>query len=108
MRTYLLFAVAALVEIAGCFAVWAWWRLDKPVWWLLPGGACLALFALCLALVESAAAGRTYAAYGGIYVCASILWLYLIERQMPDRFDIAGAALCCLGCAIILFGPRSA
>jgi small multidrug resistance family-3 protein len=78
MKAYFLFSIAALAEIAGCFAFWAWWRLDKPVWWLAPGMLSLAVFAGVLALVPSEAAGRTYAAYGGIYIVASLLWLWLV------------------------------
>ncbi len=107
MRAYLLFAVAALAEIAGCFAFWAWWRLDKPAWWLAPGMVSLALFAAVLALVPSEAAGRTYAAYGGIYIVASILWLWLVEGRLPDRWDVTGGLVCLAGATLILFGPRS-
>ena len=107
MKTYMLFALAALFEIAGCFAFWGWWRLDKPIWWLAPGLVSLIAFAVCLALVESEAAGRTFAAYGGIYVAASIAWLYAVEGRVPDRWDVTGAAICLGGCAIILFGPRT-
>jgi small multidrug resistance family-3 protein len=99
---------AALAEIAGCFAFWAWLRLDQPAWWLLPGMASLALFAYLLTLVDSSAAGRAYAAYGGVYIAASLLWLWAIEGVRPDRWDLAGAAVCLIGAAIILFGPRSA
>lgn len=106
MKTYLIFAAAALVEIAGCFAFWAWWRLEKPVWWLAPGMVSLALFAGLLALVPSEAAGRTYAAYGGIYIVASILWLWLVEGRLPDRWDVGGGLICLAGATAILFGPR--
>lgn len=107
MKTSLLFLAAALAEIGGCFAFWAWWRLDKSAWWLLAGTGSLIVFALLLALVDSAAAGRTFAAYGGIYVAASLLWLFAVEGRLPDRFDLAGGALCLAGCAVILFGPRA-
>ncbi|HEV7435522.1 MAG TPA: YnfA family protein [Pseudorhizobium sp.] len=106
MNAYLLFAAAALAEIAGCFAFWAWMRLDKPVWWLAPGMVSLALFAGLLSLVPSDAAGRTYAAYGGIYILASLLWLWLAEGRIPDRWDISGGAICLAGASLILFGPR--
>lgn len=106
MKTYILFAIAALAEIAGCFAFWAWWRLDRPLWWLAPGMASLAVFAGVLALVPSEAAGRTYAAYGGIYIAASILWLWLVEGRLPDRWDIGGGLICLAGASVILFGPR--
>ncbi len=107
MKTYLLYTLAALAEIAGCYAFWAWWRLDRPVWWLLPGLGSLVLFASLLALVPGEAAGRTYAAYGAIYILASILWLWAVESRMPDRFDLIGTAVCLVGGAIILFGPRT-
>ncbi|MEH6689781.1 MAG: YnfA family protein [Pseudorhizobium pelagicum] len=106
MKAYFLFSIAALAEIAGCFAFWAWWRLDKPVWWLAPGMLSLAIFAGVLALVPSDAAGRTYASYGGIYIVASLLWLWLVEGRLPDRWDVGGGLVCLAGAALILFGPR--
>lgn len=106
MKAYFLFSIAALAEIAGCFAFWACWRLDKPVWWLAPGMLSLAVFAGVLALVPSDAAGRTYAAYGGIYIVASLLWLWLVEGRLPDRWDVGGGLVCLAGAALILFGPR--
>lgn len=106
MITYGLYALAALAEIAGCFAFWAWMRMGKPVWWMAPGLASLALFAWLLALVPSEVAGRTFAAYGGIYILASLIWLWLVEGRAPDRWDMSGAAVCLLGTSLILFGPR--
>lgn len=106
MLTYLAFAGAALAEIAGCFAFWAWLRLDRSPWWLTPGMVSLALFAYLLTLVESEAAGRAYAAYGGIYIIAAILWLWGFEGHRPDRWDVIGGAVCLLGSALILFAPR--
>jgi small multidrug resistance family-3 protein len=103
---FVIFAAAALAEIAGCFAFWAWLRLGRSVWLLLPGTGSLLLFAGLLTLVDSSAAGRTFASYGGIYIVSSLLWLWLAEGQAPDRWDIAGAALCLAGSAIILFGRR--
>jgi len=97
---------AAIAEIAGCFAFWAWLKLGKPIWWLVPGMVSLALFAYLLTLVDSDAAGRTYAAYGGVYIAASLTWLWVIEGVRPDRWDVAGVTLCLLGAALILAGPR--
>ena len=108
IRTTLVYVGAAVAEIAGCFAVWAWLRLDKSVWWVLPGLASLALFAWLLTFADSAFAGRAYAAYGGVYITASLLWLWLIEGTRPDRWDLIGALVCLCGAAIILLGPRSA
>lgn len=104
--TILLFGPAALAEIAGCFAFWAWLRLDRSPWWLLPGVAALAVFAWLLTRVESDAAGRAYAAYGGVYIAASLLWLWIVEQQRPDRWDASGAVVCLIGAGIILWGPR--
>lgn len=99
---------AAVMEIAGCFAFWAWLRLGKPAWLLVPGIASLILFAYLLTLVPVGAAGRAYAAYGGIYIVASIFWLGLVEDVRPDRWDLIGAVVCLMGAAIILLGPRAA
>lgn len=99
---------AALAEIAGCFAFWAWLKLDKSIWWLIPGMGALALFAWLLTLVEAEHAGRAFAAYGGVYIAASLAWLWLAEGARPDRWDLIGGAICLTGAAIILFGPRGA
>jgi small multidrug resistance family-3 protein len=106
--TLAIFFAAALAEIAGCFAFWAWWRLDKSPLWLLPGIASLIVFAWLLTLADANAAGRAYAAYGGIYIGASLAWLWLAEGVRPDRWDLAGAAVCIAGASIILFAPRAA
>lgn len=107
MSTVLAYLGAALAEIAGCYAFWAWLRLGKSVLWLVPGMVSLALFAWLLTLVDSAAAGRTYAAYGGVYIAASLSWLWAVEGARPDRWDVIGGAVCLVGATIILFGPRS-
>ncbi|MBR1090730.1 YnfA family protein [Bradyrhizobium manausense] len=107
MITMLAYVGAAIAEIAGCFAFWAWLRLGKSALWLAPGMASLALFAYLLTLVDSDAAGRTYAAYGGVYIVASILWLWIVEGQRPDRWDVTGASICMVGAVVILLAPRS-
>lgn len=104
--TLILYPLAALAEIAGCFAFWAWLKLDRSPLWLIPGLLSLALFAWLLTLVPSEAAGRAYAAYGGVYIAASLCWLWLIEGQRPDRFDLSGAAICLVGAAVILLPSR--
>jgi small multidrug resistance family-3 protein len=78
------------------------------VLWIAPGLAALALFAWLLTLAPSDHAGRAYAAYGGIYIAASLAWLWIAEGQRPDRWDLAGGMICVIGAAVILFGPRSA
>ncbi|ODU21566.1 MAG: hypothetical protein ABS87_05520 [Sphingomonas sp. SCN 67-18] len=97
---------AALAEIAGCFAFWAWLRLGKPAWLLLPGVASLILFAWLLTQVDSPAAGRAFAAYGGVYIIASLGWLWAVEHVRPDRWDLLGGALCLAGAVAIIAGPR--
>lgn len=104
--TLILYPLAALAEIAGCFAFWAWLKLDRSPLWIAPGVLSLALFAWLLTLVPSDAAGRAYAAYGGVYIAASLCWLWLIEGQRPDRFDLSGAAICLVGAAVILLPSR--
>jgi small multidrug resistance family-3 protein len=106
MKSILYFCLAALFEIAGCFTLWAWLRQHRSVWWLVPGVISLVLFAYLLTRVEASFAGRAYAAYGGIYIAASLLWLWLVERTAPDRYDLLGALLCLGGTGLILFAPR--
>lgn len=101
-----LYALAALAEIAGCFAVWHWWRGASALW-LIPGAVALAAFALLLAMTPPAHAGRSFAAYGGIYIAASLGWLWLVEKTRPDLWDLLGGALALAGAALILFAPRS-
>ncbi|MBB5520135.1 MULTISPECIES: YnfA family protein [Alphaproteobacteria] len=101
------YIAAAVAEIAGCFAFWAWLRLHKSAVWLLPGMVSLAAFAFLLTRIDSDFAGRAYAAYGGIYIASSLAWLWLAEAQRPDRWDLTGAAICLFGAVVILFGPRS-
>jgi small multidrug resistance family-3 protein len=106
LKTIPIYALAAIAEIAGCFAFWAWLRLGKSALWIAPGMASLALFAWLLTLIDSAFAGRAYAAYGGAYIAAALIWLWIVEGQAPDRWDVAGAAISLLGAAVIIFGPR--
>ena len=108
MTTLALYLGAALAEIAGCFAFWAWLRLGKSVLWIVPGALALAVFAILLTRVEADFAGRAYAAYGGVYIASSLLWLWAVEGVRADRWDLVGASICLLGAAIILWGPRAA
>ena len=111
MTTFAAYAIyfgAALAEIAGCFAFWAWLRNGQSPLWLVPGLAALAVFAWLLTLAPSDHAGRAYAAYGGVYIAASLLWLWLAEGQRPDGWDLAGGALAIMAAGIILFSPRAA
>lgn len=98
---------AAIAEIAGSFAFWAWLRLGRSVLWVVPGLFSLALFAFLLTRIDVNLAGRAYASYGGVYIAASLLWLWAVEGMRPDRWDTIGATVSLLGAAIILFGPRA-
>ncbi|MES2710916.1 MAG: YnfA family protein [Pseudomonadota bacterium] len=106
MRKAALYLGAALAEIAGCFAFWAWLRLGRSALWVLPGTVALVAFAVLLTRVEAAAAGRAFAAYGGIYIVASLAWASLVEGLRPDGWDLAGAALCLAGATLIIATPR--
>lgn len=107
MPTLLIYTAAALAEIFGCFAVWMWLRLDRTALWLLPGSLSLFAFGRLLALSPADQAGRAFAAYGGVYIAASLVWMRLVEGQRPDQWDIIGGTLCLAGAAVILWGPRA-
>ncbi|MFD1703811.1 MULTISPECIES: YnfA family protein [Methylopila] len=104
--TAAVYVAAAFAEIAGCFAFWAVFRLQASPLWLAAGVLSLIVFAWLLTLVDVEAAGRAYAAYGGVYVAASLVWLWTIEGVRPDRWDLTGSAICVAGAAVVLFGPR--
>jgi small multidrug resistance family-3 protein len=106
MWTIPTYILAAFAEIGGCFAFWAWLRLGKTAFWLVPGMVSLALFAWALTRIDTDFAGRAYAAYGGIYILASLIWMWMVEGARPDRWDVIGAMVCILGATIIVFGPR--
>lgn len=106
MANVSMFAVAALAEICGCYFFWMWLKLDKSVLWAVAGTAALVTFAVLLTRIEAQFAGRAFAAYGGVYIGASLIWMALIERAMPDRWDVAGGMICLAGAAIIIGVPR--
>lgn len=108
MKSLAWYLVAAFGEIAGCFSFWAWLRMQKSPLWTIPGVCALVLFALALTRIDSEHAGRAYAAYGGVYIVSSLLWLWIVEHSRPDHWDVIGAAVCLAGAGIILFGPRGA
>lgn len=108
MHSVLWYGLAAVAEIAGCFAFWAWLRLGKSALWAAPGIVSLIVFAVALSQVNAAFAGRTFAAYGGVYIAASLLWLWAVEGARPDRWDVVGSSICLIGAAVILWGPRPA
>lgn len=100
-----LLVLTAGAEILGCYLPYLWLRKGRPAWLLLPAAVSLAAFAWLLTL-HPTGAGRTYAAYGGVYVAMAVFWLWRVEGQSPDRWDLLGAAVTLLGTAIIFFAPR--
>lgn len=104
--TLTLFLLIAIAEICGCYLPYLWLRKNGSAWLLVPAAVSLMLFVWLLTL-HPAAAGRTYAAYSGIYMAAGLLWLWKVEAVQPDAWDLLGAAVILLGAAIIFYGPRS-
>ena len=102
MTNIAVFAIAAFLEIAGCFAFWAWLRRGASPLIALLGVASLIGFATMLTRADTAFAGRAYAAYGGIYIAASLIWLWLAEGQRPHATDLVGAAVAIVGALIIV------
>lgn len=102
-----LFGLTAVAEILGCYLPLLWLQNKAGAWVLLPAALSLMLFVWLLTL-HPHAAGRVYAAYGGVYVAVAVLWLWLVDGIAPDRWDILGSGVALLGMSIILFAPRSA
>lgn len=103
--TAALFAATAVAEIVGCYLPYLWLRHDSSPWLLAPAAISLAIFSWLLTL-HPEAAGRVYAAYGGVYVTVALGWLWLVDGIKPGRWDLAGVALCLAGMAVIMFAPR--
>ena len=107
IKTLALFTITALAEIVGCYLPYLWLREGKSIWLLVPAGISLALFAWLLTL-HPTAAGRVYAAYGGVYITVALLWLWSVDGIRPSAWDLLGSVLALTGMAIIMFAPRSA
>ncbi len=107
VKPFALFVVTAVAEIVGCYLPYLWLKKNGSVWLLAPALASLALFVWLLTL-HPTAAGRVYAAYGGVYVGVAIVWLWLVDGHRPSQWDLLGAAVVIAGMAIIVLGPRSA
>lgn len=103
-KTVALFAVTALAEIVGCYLPWLVLKQGKPLWLLLPAALSLAVFAWLLTL-HPLAAGRTYAAYGGMYIAVALVWLWQVDGVAPTRWDLIGAGVALAGMAIIALQP---
>lgn len=107
LKTLGLFIATAVAEIVGCYLPYLWLHKGAPAWVLLPAAAALAIFVWLLTL-HPAAAGRVYAAYGGVYVATALLWLWAVDGIRPTAWDLAGGAVAIAGMAIIMFAPRPA
>jgi small multidrug resistance family-3 protein len=107
LKTVLFFLVTAIAEIVGCYLPYLWLREGKSAWLLVPAALSLALFVWLLSL-HPTAAGRVYAAYGGVYVFVAILWLWSVDGIRPTLWDIVGSVVALVGMAIIMFAPRHA
>lgn len=105
LKTFGLFTITAVAEISGCYLSFLWLRQGKSIWLLFPAVLSLALFAWLLTM-HPMAAGRTYAAYGGVYVATALMWLWWIEGIDPDRWDLIGCAVTISGMCIIAFSPH--
>ena len=107
IKTLALFALTAFAEILGCYLPFLWLKQGRSAWLLLPAAASLIAFAWLLTL-HPQAAGRVYAAYGGVYVGMALIWLWLVDGVQPTAADLVGVTVCFTGMAIIMFGPRPA
>lgn len=105
MNTLLLYVATALAEIVGCYLPYLWLKQGRPLWLLLPAAASLGLFAWLLTLHDTAA-GRVYAAYGGVYIAVALAWLWLVDGVRPTAWDVAGVAVALAGMGLIVFQPR--
>lgn len=106
-KTLLLFILTAIAEIIGCYLPYLWLKKGASVWLLIPAALSLALFAWLLTLHPDAA-GRIYAAYGGVYITVALAWLWLVDGMRPTAWDVVGVLVSLGGMAIIMFAPRGA
>ncbi|MEO5655194.1 MAG: YnfA family protein [Nitrosospira sp.] len=107
LKILFLFLITAVTEIIGCYLPYLWLNQGQSAWLLIPAAASLALFAWLLTL-HPTAAGRTYAAYGGVYIFVAILWLWAVDGIRPTAWDVAGSLVALAGMGIIMFGPKHA
>ncbi|MEH1165026.1 YnfA family protein [Micromonospora sp. CPCC 205539] len=108
LRSLVVFALAALAEIGGAWLIWQGWREQRGLWWIAAGVVALGCYGFVATFQPDAHFGRILAAYGGVFVAGSLGWAMLVDGFRPDRWDLAGAALCLLGVAVIMYAPRGA
>ena len=107
LKTLALFVATAVAEIVGCYLPYLWLKHGRPVWLLIPAALSLAAFVWLLSL-HPHAAGRVYAAYGGVYVATALIWLWAVDSIRPTTAELVGAAICIAGMGVIMFGSRPA
>lgn len=106
VKTVGFFVLAAICEMAGAYMIWQWQRNNQPVWIALLGLAALFAYSFIQTL-QAFGFGRTFAAYGGIFILTALIWGWLVDHQVPDRWDWIGAAICLVGVTVILAAPRT-
>jgi small multidrug resistance family-3 protein len=106
-RSLLLFVLAALAEIGGCWLIWQGWRENRGLWWIAAGVVALGAYGFVATLQPDPNFGRILAAYGGIFVAGSLAWSMVVDKFRPDRWDIIGASICLIGVAVIMYAPRA-
>lgn len=106
MNAIMLFVLAGFAEIGGGYLVWLWLRESKPFWFGILGGIILVIYGIIPTLQKFPNFGRVYAAYGGVFIFLAVLWGWLIDKRVPDRWDWIGTVICLLGVSIMLWAPR--
>ena len=106
IRTLWLFIIAGLAEIGGGYLVWLWIRESKPLWYGILGSLILIIYGVIPTLQSFPSFGRVYAAYGGVFIVLAVLWGWLVDKNVPDRYDMIGAAICLVGVSTMLWAPR--
>jgi len=106
VRSLLLFALAAFLEIGGAWLVWQGWREHRGLWWIAGGVVALGAYGFVAAFQPDANFGRILAAYGGVFVAGSLGWAMVVDKFRPDRYDVIGAVICLAGVAVIMYAPR--
>ncbi|MEV7352934.1 YnfA family protein [Micromonospora chalcea] len=107
VRSILLFLLAALAEIGGAWLVWQGWRENRGLLWIAAGVIALGTYGFVATFQPDPNFGRILAAYGGVFVAGSLAWGMVVDKFRPDRYDLAGAAICLVGVAIIMYAPRA-
>lgn len=106
IKTVLCFLLAAVCELSGAYLIWQWWRNGRPAYLAGLGGLILVVYGI-VNTFQAANFGRSYAAYGGVFIGMALLWGWQVDGTPPDKYDMAGAAICLVGMCVIMFSPRT-